>query len=882
MPDSLPPGARRQAVWPRLFSLAWRESRTARRRLLLYMSSISLGVAALVAIDSFSENVIQSVHEQSRALLGGDIMAERNAPRTPAVDSLLDSLRGVGIPSAASTNFVSMALVPRSGGTRLVQVHAVSAGYPFYGTIVTNPASAWTTLQSGHNVAVDPALLVSLDAAIGDTLTLGNAKFVITGSLVQVPGDIGISAAIGPRVYIPNRYVEETGLLTFGSRAEYQTIFKVPERIAPSFFIARFERRLSAGASGHMEAAGYNESRLASAVDQLHDYLAIVGLIALLLGGIGVASGVHAFAMRKIDPVAILRCIGATSWQVLAIYTTQAAVMGLIGAAIGVVLGLVIQFLMPVVLKDFLPVDVAIHLAPSAIMLGIAIGVWVALLFAMRPLVALRRVSPLQALRRSPDAEALRRARWDPLRITLSFAIAVSVLELGLSRANTIQRGIGFTVAIALAIGVLWVSAGALSWLARRLLRPSWPFPLRQGIASLYRPGNQTRAVVLALGFGVFLMGTLYQAQHNILHSLDARLGEARANVVFFDVQDAQKPTIDSIIHAGTYEMIDEPPIVNMKISSINGRPASEIAAEVERNRRAQRQARREGRGPDRDDPDAERRGPWALRREFRSTFRDTLTESEEVVAGKWFTAPLPNGMGQVSLDSSVARELGVKVNDTISWNVQGVQVPTVVMNLRQVKWTTFAPNFFAVFDSYSLAKAPKQYAILVRAPDAPSIARLQRDVIAQYGTVSSLDLTLVQKTVTDVLGKVIMAVRFLALISLGLSVPVLFSAVAATRRERLREGVLLKTLGATRVQIRRIMLAEYALLGTLGALTGVVLSTGSAWALMHWIFRQPFSPALAPAAIVAGAMIGLAVVIGLLTGREVFAETPMAALRAN
>src|SRR5262249_12641692 len=159
-----------------------------------------------------------------------------------------------------------------------------------------------------------------------------------------------------------------------------------------------------------------------------------------------------------------------------------------------------------------------------------------------------------------------------------------------------IQRGIGFTVAIAAAIGVLWISAGALSWLSRRILRPSWPFPIRQGIASLYRPGNQTRAVVLALGFGVFLMGTLYQAQHHILNSLDSRLGEARANVVFFDVQDGQKPTIDSIIRAGQYELIDETPIVNMRISSINGRAISEIVAEIEKNRDAQRQARREGR----------------------------------------------------------------------------------------------------------------------------------------------------------------------------------------------------------------------------------------------------------------------------------------------
>lgn len=857
-----------------LFGLAWRESRTARRRLLLYMSSISLGVAALVAIDSFSENVIQSVHEQSRALLGGDVMARRNGPRTKAVDSLLDSLRGIGVTSATSTNFVSMALVPRTGGTRLVQVHAVSAGYPFYGKITSEPAAAWDQLQSGHNIVVDPALLVSLDAKIGDTVTLGQSNFVIGGELLNVPGDIGISAAIGPRVYIPERYVPETGLITFGSRVDYETLFKLPANISRPFFIARFDKRMSAGATGFMQGAGYNESRLASAIDQLHDYLAIVGLIALLLGGIGVASGVHAFAMRKIDPVAILRCLGATSWQVLAIYTAQAAVMGLVGAAAGVVLGIGIQFLMPLALKDFLPVDVELHLAPSSISLGLGIGVWVALLFAMRPLVALRRVSPLQALRREPDAAALKRARWDPLRLVLELAIAVSVLELGMSRANTVQRGLGFTFAIAGAIGVLWVSAVALSWLARRALRPSWSFPIRQGIASLYRPGNQTRAVVLALGFGVFLMGTLYQVQHNILQSLDARLGESRANVVFFDVQDPQKPVIDSIIGASHNEMIMAAPIVAMKIAAINGRPVSEIVTEIDRNRR--------DRVRNSSERTRDRRGPWALRREFRSTFRDTLTASEEIVAGKWFTASGDSKFGQVSLDSSVARELGVKLRDTITWNVQGVEVPTVVTSLRNVKWTTFSPNFFAVFDPKSLQDAPKQYALLVRAPDPGAIARLQRDVVARFPGVSSLDLTLVQKTVTSVLGKVIMAVRFLALISLALAVPVLFSAVAATRRERLREGVLLKTLGATRRQIGRIMLAEYALLGTLGALTGVMLSTLAGWAVMHWIFRQPFSPAVLPAAIVAGAMIGLAVAIGLITGRDVFAETPMAALRES
>ena len=860
-----------------LFALAWRESRTARRRLLLYMSSISLGVAALVAIDSFSENVIRSVHEQSRALLGGDVMLTRNAPRTKAVDSLIDSLSRHGAVTTTATNFLSMALVPRSGGTRLVQVHAVASGYPFFGLITTDPSPAWGALQTGHNVVVDPSLLISLDAHVGDSLSLGNARFLISGTLKSVPGDVGISAAVGPRVYIPERYVGETGLLVFGSRAEYETLFKLPSTISAEIMPARFSRRLLAGTNGSVRAAGYNESRLAGAIDQLHDYLAIVGLVALLLGGIGVASGVHAFVMRKIDPVAILRCLGATSSQVLAIYTVQAAVMGFIGALVGVALGVGIQFLMPYGLKDFLPVDVDVTLAPSAILLGLGIGVWVALLFALRPLVALRRVSPLQALRREPDADALGRARRDPLRLLLSLAIGVSVLELGLSRANTVQRGLGFTFAIGAAIGILWLTAAGLSWAARHALRPSWPFPIRQGIASLYRPGNQTRAVILALGFGVFLMGTLYQVQYNILRSLDLRLGEARANVVFFDVQESQRAGIDSIIHSSHDELIDETPIVAMRIAAVNGRPSSEIIAELEKRRAtpgatgpASRDSTR-GNGA---------RSPWPLRREFRSTFRDTVTASEHLVSGKWFNLNRTDSTGEVSLDVSVAKELGVKLGDTITWNVQGVLIPTVITSLREVKWQSFSPNFFAVFDPKSLASAPKQFAILVHAPTPTDVARLQRDVVAGFPTISSLDLTLVQKTVASVLGKVTMAVRFLALISLALGVPVLFSAVAATRRERLREGVLLKTLGATRRQIGRIMLAEYMLLGTLGALTGVVLSTAASWALVHSMFKLAFVPALAPALLVAVAMIGLAVAIGLMTGRDVFAETPMAALR--
>jgi putative ABC transport system permease protein len=828
------------------------------------MSSISLGVAALVAIDSFAANVTDSVRDQSRALLGGDASLTSGDRYSPKVLHILDSLKAQGVAEAQSTNFASMALVPRSGGTRLVQVRAVSTDYPFYGKITSDPDSAWPALQHGPNVVVDPALLISLDARVGDTVTLGMARFVITGTLKTVPGEVGISATIGPRVYIPERYLEKTRLLVFGSRADYETLFRLPNGGDQQKFAANLRKAIT-GERARVRTVKDTEINLTQAIDQLRDFLGVVGLVALLLGGIGVASGVHAFVMRKIDTVAVLRCLGATSWQVLAIYVVQAAVMGLIGAALGGVLGITFQLLLPLGLKDFLPVDVSVHLAPASIGLGLVVGVWVALVFALRPLIALRRISPLQALRREADAVVLRLRRLDPLRALVSLAIVGSVVLLALTRAGNARRGIGFSVAIMLAVGALFGTAVLLSWLAKHLVRPRWPFVLRQGIASLYRPGNQTRAVVLSLGFGVFLMSTLYQVHHSLLKTLDVKLTQARANLVFFDIQQDQEKGIDSIISANGFGVVQQVPLVTMRIAAINGRTAAQLMGDT----LAAANGRRE------------RRPVWPLRREYRSTYRDEPTPSERIVQGKWFTPTMDSTvLPEVSIEAGVARELRLRIGDTVTWNVQGVQVPTRVTSFREVNFARFEPNFFAVFQSRALQNAPRQYVILSQVPGATAVARVQSSVVRAYPNVSTIDLTLVQRTIMDVLSKVTMAIRFMALVSLALGIPVLFSAVAATRRERLREGVLLKTLGATKRQIGRIMLSEYAVLGALGSLAGVALSFAGSWALTHWIFHVAFAPSVIPVLLVALAMVLLAVTIGLATGREVFRQTPMVALR--
>jgi len=844
-----------------LLRLAWRESRTARRRLLLYMSSISLGVAALVAIDSFASNTQRSVREQARALLGGDISLTTRLPSYPKpIVYALDSLNREGVGLAQVSSFGSMALVERTGHTRLSQIRAVTERYPLYGEITTSPAKQWSRLQEGRYALVDPSLLVALDAHVGDTLTLGFARFIIIGTLVNVPGDVAVTSAIGPRIYIPEKYLKETSLLLFGSRVEHETVVKLTPALPPQRFIFRFKSRLEQ-AQVRYRTAAQTEFNLTEAIDQLRDFLGVIGLVALLLGGIGVASGVNAFVMRKIDTVAILRCLGATSGQVLGIYLLQAAAMGLIGAAAGALLGIVLQLGLPNVLADFLPVDVSVSVEPTAVGMGLLVGLWVALVFALRPLVALRNVSPLQTLRRESDADALRGAKFDPVRVLIALGIVLSIVGLGVARAENPRQGLGFSVAIALAIALLFAAASALSALARRVVRPRWPFVLRQGVASLYRPGNQTRAVVLALGFGVFLMSTVYQVQRNLLRTVSVKVDASRANVVFFDVQDDQGPPLEALIRSEGYSVVQRTPIVPMKIFSINGVSSANIVGDTSGGRR--------------------RRAGWAMRREFRSTFRNEIVPSERVVAGKFHTGgtPAPT-LPAVSVDKGVADDLKLAIGDTIVWDVQGVRVPTRVTSFREVNWTRFEPNFFVVFEKRAIEQAPKQFVLLadVRGPDA--VARLQRDVVARFPNVSSLDLTLIQQTVSRVLDRVTAAIRFLAGLSLALGVPVLFSAVSATRRERLREGVLLKVLGATRRQVGRIMLSEYLLLGALGSIVGIVLSIGGAWGLMHFVFKQPFVPAVVPALGVALAMIGVSVSIGLLTGRDVFRETPMAALR--
>jgi len=851
-----------------IVTMAWRESRGGGARLLLLTAAISIGVGALVAIDSFTDNLQVAVEQQSRALLGGDLAISARRTVTDSTRTMVDSVvRATGADPARDlaelASFSGMAYVTRTSGARLVQATAITGGYPFYGEIRTQPAGAWARLRERGVILVDPSFLTALAAEIGDTVALGEARFVLAGTVTNFPGEVGVQSAFGPRVYIPGADLESTRLLTFGSRLDRQWFVRTPASLDTRTFAETWRPKVSAQRL-RMRTAVEDERELKEFLDQLGRYLGLVALIALLLGGIGVGSAVQVFIKRKREAIAVLRCLGATSGQVFGIYLLQAAVMGLAGSAVGVLLGVTLQLAMPAVFGAFLPLDVAVRPSLPAVLTGLGVGLWVATVFALIPLLGVREVPPLAVLRRDVDAgPGTRPDGWTGL---VWIGLVSSVIGLAALQVGNLVQGLGFAAGIAIALLILWLAALALIRGLRRRFPSRLAYPFRQGLANLYRPANQTVAVVLALGFGAFLLGALAVTQHNLLRQLQLDGGLGRPNLVLFDIQPDQAASVEGLIREAGLPLQPAVPIVPMRIRSINGQLTSDLLADSLKRRNR----------------DGEQMETWALRREFRSTYRDTSVASETVVVGDWWqpgatTEPVP-----ISMETGVAGDLGVTIRDTLVWDIQGVPVASVIVNLRDVNWARFEPNFFVVFPDGVLNEAPQSLVLLTRVDDPAAMGRLQRRVVERHPNVTSIDLTSIQQTIEQIVASVALAIRFMAGFSLATGVVVLIGALATSRFQRVREAALLKTLGATRRQVVRVMVTEYAALGLLAALVAAGLSAAGGWVLMKWVFEVPFSVPWAGFAGLAAVLVLLTVVTGLWNSLDVFRRTPMEVLRAE
>lgn len=838
--------------------MAGREMRAAPRRLLLLTGSVAVGVAALVAINSFTDNLTDSVRRQAQALLGADLSLSSRRPLPAKADALLDTLSAGGGALARVTNFGGMAYVPRTSGTRLVQVAAIEGGFPFYGEIRTEPAVAWRELQAGRRVVVDPSLLAALSARVGDTLALGEARFLISGTVVSAPGNVGFRTAFGPRIYIPARYLAETRLLGFGARAEYEAFVKLPPGRSAQAVADRYRPQLRADRL-RLRTVAEDQENLNDTLARLTGYLGLVALIALLLGGIGVASAVVVFIRQRLETIAVLRCLGASGARVFAIYGVEAAAMGLAGSLLGAAIGTAFQQLLPGLLAGLLPVDVRPTVSWHAVILGIGMGLWVAVVFALLPLLSIRRIPPLAALRRPFEAEA-KRPR-DPWRWVAALALAASTVGLSVLQVDDLRKGAIFAAGVGVALLLLYAASWALIRAARRWLPARWPYLWRQGLSNLHRPSNQTATVVLAIGFGAFLLGTLLLVQFNLLRQLRLTGGPARPNLVLFDIQSDQLPAVKRELRDAGLPSVGPVPIVPMRISSVKGRPVSRILA---------------------DTTDGGPANAWAFRREYRSTYRDTLVASERLLEGRWWRGDDPGPITQISVESGLAQELAVAVGDEIVWDIQGVPLTTRITSLREVEWARFEPNFFVVFQPSALQHAPQTMVTLTRIEQPAERGRFQRRLAERLPNVTTLDLSVVQEALEQLVDRVVLAIRFMALFTLATGTLVLIGALATSRFQRMREGALLRTLGATRGQLFRIVLAEYLALGLMASIVAAGLAGVAGWALARFLFDGRFSLPVAPLAALTLGVVALTVVVGLANSREVLKRTPLEVLRAE
>ena len=837
--------------------MAWRDSRGSRKRLALYLSSMALGVAALVAINGFGDNLERTVDNEAKTLLGADLELEREEPFSAETEQLIDSLGGE---QSRRIEFSTMAYFPSSNGTRLVSVRATEGGYPFYGAIQTEPALAASTYRDGPNALLDGTLMQQYDTQVGDSVRLGNQTYRVAGEVIQSPRESSIMSAINPRVYIPRSYVDTT-LFQRGSRVEYKVYFKFAE-----------DRDAEAIGESIVNHARQQDIRIetveGTAMDweegltNLYRFLSLVGFIALLLGSLGVASAVHVYVRQRVETIAVLRCLGAKSGRTFRIYLTQAGLMGLFGATVGCILGVGVQMLVPHLLADFLPVSVAFRFSWRAVGLGLGIGLGVTLLFALLPLLRVRNISPLLALR--SDVNNGTSAWRDPLHWLVAACLAAGVTGFAIAQAPAVEFGLGYAGGVAAVFGLLALVAKGIMWAARRYFPTTWSYPWRQGLANLYRPHNQTTVLMLALGLGTFLIMTLFLVQRTVLEQIQVSGGEDRPNIVLFDVQSDQLEGVTQIVRDEGLPVVQQVPLVSMRVQSVKGRTVEEIRE------------------------DSTARATWAHRRDYRSTYRDSLIDSETLLEGEFVSEyagdPFAEGARPVpvSIEEEIASELRVGIGDTLTFDVQGIPLQVTVGSLRQVDWQRIQTNFFVVFPNGVLEDAPQMHVVLSRAETEEASARVQSQIVQQFPNVAAIDLSLVLSTFDALFSRLSYVIRFMALFSILTGLIVLVGAVVVSRYQRIEESVLLKTLGASRRTVMRIMTIEYLFLGVFAALTGLILALGGSWALSYFVFEGPFVAAPLPLLVALVVVTGLTIFVGLLNSRGIYNRPPLEVLRAE
>jgi putative ABC transport system permease protein len=832
--------------------MAWRDARRGLKPLVLASFCVVLGVGSVVTAYSFRDNLNSSVQNQSKSLLGADLAIESRERFSADDEAWLASIEGE---QSRQISFSSMAYFPKAGVSRLVQVRAIRGGFPYYGALETDPPAAAADFRGGANALVDENVMLQFGIESGDLLRIGDQEFRIAGKLKKIPGETVAFSLISPRIYIPLDHLRQPELLQRGSIVRYRALYKLPPEVDADLLLQSFSGRLEQ-LQLQADTVSRRAARIGSSLENLSRYLRLAVFIAVLLSGVGIASGVHVYVKGKTATVATLRCLGARSRETVAVYLTQTFAIACAGAVAGALVGSMLQALLPLALRDFLPVTATLDVAPFGIAAGVAVGLGTTLLFSLIPLLPLRQVSPLFALRASYEPASTR----DVLLWSVYALIFLSLAAFAVRTTRSWFFGFCFTAGVALAFGLLVAIAKGMAALLKKLLPGYLPFALRQGLANLYRPNNQTTALMVAVGLATFLLVTLYNVRYQLVAQVAAKGGAGEGNLVLFDVQQDQLPELTNLLASMNIAAREQVPVVTMRLAAVKGRPVEELSR----------------------DPSAGI-SRWALRREYRSTYRSDLAGSEKLLEGTWHgrvdaaTEPIP-----VSLEKGIAETLRLQLGDHLDFDVQGVRLRTQVTSLREVDWQTVRANFFVVFPEGVLEAAPHFFVILARAPDPQTVAAFQRTLMERHDNVSVIDLTLILNTLNAILGRVSYAVRFIAGFTILTGCAVLASAILSSRGQRIRESILLRTLGAPQSKIVTGVVAEYVFAGGVAAVAGTLLALAASWGLSIYFFEAVSQVSGAPLMLIPAAVTLITAVAGALGCWGLFRRSALETLRAE
>jgi putative ABC transport system permease protein len=831
--------------------MAWREARGARRHFVYFLACITVGVAAIVGVQTFSDALSRAIAHSAKALLGADVEIRATRPLSAAAAAVVGGLVHEGVAVTRTRELASMAQTGAGDRlrTQLVELKAVEPGYPFYGRLVTDPDQPLDTLIGHGRALVHPSLLTRLGLAVGDHIRIGDLDLVIGGVIAQEPDrSLGIFS-LGPRVLVAAEDLDRTGLVRPGSRVRYRTLLRLPEHRAAEPFRDALAARLPDPA---VRVVTYAEAQpgFRQFWTQLTMYLGLTGLVALMVGGIGVAVSVRAFVSEKVATIAVLKCLGAGWREVFAIYLAQSALLGLGGSVAGAVVGSVVPSVLSPLLGRLLPLPVEIVPSPRALLSGLAVGVGATLLFSLWPLLEIRRVPPALVLRREVEPALTGRRPWPA-----ALVIVVGLAGLALWQAGSWKIGALFVGGLGAALVLLAASARLVVLLSRLARRG--PLAWRQGVANLHRPGSQAGPVLISLGLAVMLIVAVALLEGSLRRELGYRSAGAAPAFFFLDIQtDQADPFVRLVTAQGGGLAPEMTPVVRSRLAAVNGAPVA---------------------------PDARRRRDdvWYLTREYVLTWASAPPRHNDVVAGRWWTPEEAAREPLVSVEEEIARQLGVGLGGTLTFDIQGVAVTGRIANLRRVDWQSLDSNFFVIFSPGALDGAPVTYIATARVPRA-SEDRVQAAVVATFPNVTAIPVREVLDRVTSVLDQIALAVRLIAGLSVLSGLVVMAGALGITRRQRLYESVILKVLGATRGYVARVFALEYALLGAGAGLCGTALAAALAWAVLRFALEIPSR--WSPAALVAGVLgaVALAVTVGFLGTHRLLGQKPLGVLRSE